>query len=82
MLAQPPLGTRHDVFKDALMRAVVDGQLPSRTCDLGHDTRAIIQAIAEHHPEANPNLIADAFDAFEREPDEGEWRVSGASPNC
>jgi hypothetical protein len=80
MLATPPLGIRHEVFHDALMLAITEGKMPSRTCDLGFETRAIIEVIAERHPEANPDLIADAYDAFDREA--GGWRVSGAHPNC
>jgi hypothetical protein len=53
------------------MGAVIEGQTPSRTCDLGRETRSIIEAIAERHPEANPVLIAEAYDAFEREADGG-----------
>jgi hypothetical protein len=68
------LGIRRGVFQDALMLAVTQGQTPSRTCDLGPETRSIIEAIAERHPEANPDLIADAYDAFGREAD-------GAPPN-
>jgi len=64
------------------MRAITEGQTPSRTCDLGPETRSIIEMIAERHPEANPDLIADAYDAFKREVDGGGWRVSGAPPNC
>jgi hypothetical protein len=49
------------------MRAVTKGQTPSRTCDLGPEIRSIIETIADRHPEANPDLIADAYDAFDRE---------------
>jgi hypothetical protein len=35
-------------------------RLPSGACDLGPKSRAIIESIAERHPEANPDLIADA----------------------
>ena len=82
MLATPSLGILHNVFQDALLRAITEGQFPSRICDLGHDTRAIINEIADRHPEANPDLIADAYDAYEREADGGGWRISGAPPNC
>jgi hypothetical protein len=67
MLAIPPLGIRYEIFRDALMSAVIDGKAPSRTCDLGPETRSVIEAIAERHPEANPTLIADAYDSFDRE---------------
>jgi|GEM_PF-3875844 len=82
MLATSPLGIRHSVFQDALLRAVTEGQSPSSTCNLGSETRSIIEAIAERHPEANPDLIADAYDAFDREADGCGWPVSGAPPNC
>jgi hypothetical protein len=83
MLATSPLGIRRSVFQDALILAVTEGRSPARTCDLGSEPRSIIEAIAERHPEANPDLIADAYDAFDREADGGGWRVSGAvGPNC
>ena len=72
MLARPRIGIRFEAFRDAWMRAVIEGQRPSRSCDLGLETRSIIEAIAERHPEANPNLIADAYDAFDRESPEGQ----------
>jgi hypothetical protein len=81
MSATPPRGSRHEVFQNALLRAVTEGQTPSRTGHLGYETRSIIEAIAERHPEANPDLIGDAYDAFNRESDGGR-RASGAPPNC
>jgi hypothetical protein len=74
MLAITPLGFRHELFQDALLRAVTEGQFPSGASDLGDETRSVI--------EANTVVIADAYDAFEREADGGGWRVSGAPPNC
>jgi hypothetical protein len=71
MPATPTPGSRCDVFRDALMDAVIDGQSPARTCDLGPETRSIIEAIADWHPEADPTLIADAYDAFDREASDG-----------
>ena len=82
MLATPSLGILRDGFQDVLLRAITEGQFPSHTCGLGYATRAIINEIADRHPEANPDLIADAYDAFEREADGGGWRISGAPPNC
>lgn len=67
MLATPRLGVRRDVFWDALMLTVTEGRTPSRTGDLGSESRMVIEAIAQRHPEANPDLIADAYDAFDRD---------------
>jgi hypothetical protein len=72
---------RH-VFQDALIRAVTEGQKPSRTFNLGTRTRLIIESIAERHPEANPDLIADAYDAFDREAHGCDWRVADVAPIC
>jgi hypothetical protein len=67
MMATPNPGIRYEMFHEALMRAVTEGQTPSRSCDLGRHTRSIIETIADRHPEANPDWIADAYDAFDRE---------------
>ena len=83
MLAKQPRSIRYETFRDALISAVTDGELPSHSCDLTPSTRAVIQEIAERHPEANPLLIADAYDAFERDHDgDGSWHVSGDAPHC
>jgi hypothetical protein len=82
MLATPPSGIRYEVFHDALMCAVTEGQTPSRSCNLGRHARSIIETIADRHPEANPDLIADAYDAFDREAHTAEWRIGDFAPNC
>ena len=48
-------------------RAIVDGVRPSRSLGLGAETRAAIEAVADEHPEATVDQIADAYDAFIRE---------------
>jgi hypothetical protein len=78
-LAKPPVGIRFEVFRDALLGAGVDGQHPSRSCDLGREARSIIEDIAERHPEANPDSIADAYDAIDRETNSGDGRFRGPS---
>jgi hypothetical protein len=65
MLATPQ-GNRYQTFHDASMRAITNGEIPSRSCDLDHTTRSLIELIADRHPEANPDLIGDAFEAFDR----------------
>jgi hypothetical protein len=82
MSATPPPHIRHDAFRDALIMAVTEGQTPSPTCDLAPETRSVIEAIAEWHPEASSDLINGAYDAFERESDRSGWHVGGAPPNC
>lgn len=80
MTADPLATTRYARFRDALLDAVTEGKFPSGSCDLTAQTRAIIHAIADRHPEANPTLIADAYDAFDRASE--QWRVGDAAPNC
>lgn len=64
------MGTEADVrraFQDSLNGAIVHGQRPSRRIDLGTKTYAAIDAVAQEHPDATANHIADAYDAFARE---------------
>jgi hypothetical protein len=82
MVATPQSRIRREVFQDALICAVTDGQFPSRTCDLGPTVRKVIETIAWQHPEANPELVADAFDAFDGDEDAGGWRVASGAPHC
>lgn len=56
-----------DAFQDSLNRAIADGQRPSRWIGLGDRTRTAIEAVAEEHPDATADHIADAYDAFARE---------------
>ena len=83
VLASPPPSIRRcEVFRNALILAVTEGQSPSRTCDLAVETRLAIEAIADRHPEASPHLIVEAYDAFDRARSGGEWRISTTPPNC
>jgi hypothetical protein len=50
-----------------LNRAITNGHMPVDDLGIGPDTCAAIAAIAGDHPEATPELIADAYDAFARE---------------
>jgi hypothetical protein len=61
---------------------VTEGQFPSRTCGLGAETQGVLRVIAHQHPEAVPSLIADAYDAFDRDETSPEWRTSARSPIC
>jgi len=54
-------------FEHALMCALTEGRLPGRSCGLGADTWAAIEAIARNHPEAATELINDAYDSFQTE---------------
>jgi hypothetical protein len=82
MLAKQPRSIRYETFRDALIGALVDGVRPSRSCDLSVETRAVIDEIAARHPEANPLLVADAYDAFDRDQDGSDWRTSATTPHC
>lgn len=64
------MGTEADLrraFQDSLNGAIVHGQRPSRWVGLGGDTYSAIDAVAQEHPDATVNHIADAYDAFARE---------------
>lgn len=64
------VGTEADLrraFQDSLNGAIVHGQPPSRWIELGTETYAAIDAVAQEHPDATVNHIADAYDAFARE---------------
>ena len=54
-------------FQDALIRALTDGQPSPRRSSLGAQTRAVIDAVAQDHPDATVRLIYDAYDCFHRE---------------
>jgi hypothetical protein len=57
----------HTSFQDLLNRAITQGLMPAHGADLGADTWAAIDRVAREHPEATPELIASAHDAFVRE---------------
>lgn len=57
----------HGAFMDALNRAIVHGEGPSRWSGLGDETRAAIDAVAAERPDATADHIACAYDAFARE---------------
>jgi hypothetical protein len=56
-----------DAFKESLNSAIAHGLRPSRWIGLGDQTCTAIEAIAQDHPDATVALIADAYDAFDRE---------------
>jgi hypothetical protein len=56
-----------NAFQECLNRAIVNGQHPSHWIGLADETRAAIEAVAEQHPDATADHIADAYDAFARE---------------
>jgi hypothetical protein len=51
-------------FQESLNRAIAHGQRPSRWSGLGDRTRSAIDAVAQEHPDATADHIADAYDAF------------------
>ena len=58
------------------MSAITEGRFTSRAADFSLQTRSVLLAIAYHHPEASPNLIADAYDAFDREQHDDAERLT------
>ena len=64
------MGTEADLrraFQDSLNGAILHGLSPSRWLGLGAQTYAAIDEVAQEHPDATVNHIADAYDAFARE---------------
>ena len=56
-----------NAFQDSLNSAIAHGLRPSRWIGLGDQTCTAIEAIAQEHPDATVDHIADAYDAFNRE---------------
>jgi hypothetical protein len=54
-------------FQKSLNCAIAHGQRPSPRCGLGDRTHTAIEAVAQEHPDATADHIADAYDAFVRE---------------
>jgi hypothetical protein len=68
MLAEPPTpeGLRA-TFQELLNLALTRGRVASSDVGLGPTTLAAINVVAREHPDAEAELIAGAYDAFERE---------------
>jgi hypothetical protein len=62
----PPCADPRGTFQELLNRA--QGRGPVDGIALGPATRAGIDLVAREHPEATAELIANAYDAFVREP--------------
>lgn len=60
-------GDLYSAFQESLNRAITHGQRPSRWIGLGEETRSAIEAVAQEHPDATADHIADAYDAFARD---------------
>lgn len=69
MVATSPSDDARSIFETALLRAITQGEMPPLAVNLGVGSCAAIEAIALQHPEAAIELIADAYDIFEREID-------------
>ncbi|WP_029367408.1 three-helix bundle dimerization domain-containing protein [Mycobacterium sp. UM_WWY] len=54
-------------FRELVNRAIVHGHRPDRTTVVGPATWASIDLLAQEHPDATPDHIACAFDAFDAE---------------
>lgn len=53
-----------DQFRRLLNEAITAGTAPSAGTDLGPYTLVAITVIAAEHPDASPDSIASAYDAF------------------
>ncbi len=82
MSAEPPTpeGLRAG-FQELLNLALIRGRVASGYTGLGPSTLAAINAVALEHPYAEAELIADAYDVFEREHGTGggEWIMEHTS---
>lgn len=54
-------------FQIALNNAIARGRVPAHDTGLGPHTFSAVTAVAQDHPDATAELIADAYDAFHRE---------------
>jgi hypothetical protein len=70
MLAQPD--ELRAAFQELLNLALTRGRLTSSPCGLGPATLEAIDVVAIEHPDAEAALIAEAYDAFEREHGQSE----------
>ena len=77
MPSEPPTpeGLRA-TFQELLNVALTRGRLASSSAGLGPNTLAAINVVAREHPYAEAELVADAYDAFERE------HGSGGDEDC
>jgi len=55
------------IFQGLLNLALTRGRVAPSSSGLGPSTTAAINGVAYEHPDAEAELIADAYDAFERE---------------
>jgi len=65
MLAEPPTSRR--TFAELLSAALAYGAVPTVDAGLGPLSQQALAAVAREHPDATVHLIADAYDAFDRE---------------
>lgn len=67
MCTQPLPSELRQRFQSALNDAITRGRSAMDGSGLGPLTRAAVRVVAEEHPNAEADLIADAYDAFELE---------------
>ncbi|MEN3318812.1 MAG: hypothetical protein V7643_2213 [Mycobacterium sp.] len=67
-------------FQECLNGAITHGQRPSRWIGLGQWTCTAIDAVAQEHPDATADHIADAYDAFAREHEPSNQQAPPAQP--
>jgi hypothetical protein len=75
-----PAGELRVIFQELLNVALTRGRVTPDSSGLGPSTLAAINVVAHEHPDAEAEVIAAAYDAFEREhgcsrvePIEGAW---------
>ena len=68
MCTQLPPSELRQRFQTALNNAITHGRSPIDGTGLGPLTQAAVTVVAQDHPDADADQIADAYDAFELEP--------------
>ena len=63
----PPPQERREMFQRLVNLALTGARGVPSCSGLGPDTVAAIDEVANEHPDADPECIAAAYDAFERE---------------
>ena len=68
MLPEPPsVAVLRETFQRVLNLALTRGRAAPSHCGLGPETLAAIDVVAYDHPDAEPDSIAAAYEAFDRE---------------
>lgn len=63
-MSEEPTSLAEQTFRDLLTAAITRGHRPPPTTDLGPTCWIAIDALAREHPDATPERVVAAFDAF------------------